>query len=88
MVKWHLPNCPLDDTHILLSLRFKDQALTEVIKPLTRRNGYWIYRLVNQDYWAHEGILSYSAKVVHADEVLYRWDHHLWQDIIHLESGL
>ena len=41
-----------------------------------------LYRQINQEYKQHLGILSYSARVVRDGEILCRWDHHLWQDII------
>ncbi|MCP5469237.1 MAG: hypothetical protein H7A36_01870 [Chlamydiales bacterium] len=87
IVSWNLPRkCPLKDTDMVLTLRFGDQEVDQVMTPIGLHNGYWIYRLLNKEYWTHDGISSYSAKIVHNGEVLYQWDHHLWQELIIIEE--
>ncbi|MFN0065482.1 MAG: hypothetical protein ACKVOH_04515 [Chlamydiales bacterium] len=80
---WRLPSrFSLENSKLLLSVRYGDHAIEHFERALTERSGYWIYRLLNDEYWCRDGILSYSAKVVHNGQVIDQWDHHLWQEVI------
>lgn len=83
IVSWNLPRCkPLHDSELVFRVRLGDHEVEEVTVPVELHNGFWIYRILNKEYWGHKGILSYSARIVQDDEVLYRFDHKLWQDLI------
>lgn len=83
VVSWHIPRTlSLEKSSLLFQARLSDHELEEVRVPLESYEGFWIYRILNEEYKTHGGILSYSARVVQGEEVLYRFDHKLWQDII------
>ena len=82
-MSWNLPRMePLEDSEMIFAVRLGDHEVEEVTVPVQRHNGFWIYRILNKDYWQHKGILSYSARIIHDGEVVHRFDHKLWQDLI------
>ena len=88
IVSWNLPQrYELDEVTLRLFLRFGDHEVREIVQPISRYRGCRIFRLLNADYWEHEGILSYSVRIENDQGVWSRFDHHLWQDIVHIDEA-
>jgi len=83
IISWNLPRCiPLSESELHFLVRLGDREVEERCIPVQLHSGFWIYRIINKEYWAHKGILSYSARIVRDGEEVYRFDHKLWQDLI------
>lgn len=83
IVRWNLPRHYLP-SELLLTVRFGDHQIKTFSHPIPKRKGYWIYRLINQDYTCRGGIISFQAQLIQDGQVLDHWDHYLWADIIEI----
>jgi len=83
IVYWNLPKwcLPLE---LKLHVRYGTREQATFSWPITLPQGYRTYRIVNDEYWCKEGIVSYQAELYHEGELLADWSHHLWADIIEL----
>lgn len=85
LVFWKLPKeCTLQNKYLVLKLRYQDRTLEEVVYPITKTQGCWIYRRVNENYWNHGEALAYQVELYDDDLLVERWNHHLWVDILNL----
>lgn len=83
VVHWNLSKQSLaKPLNLLLHIRYGNRELETISTLIKRRRGWWIYRLMDQDYLCKEGILAFQAQLVHGEEVLEQWTHYLWADII------
>ena len=71
---------------LVLHVRYGTREQAVFTWPVTRSSGYRIYRLVNDEYWCNEGIVSYKAELYKDGAPIADWEHHLWVDIIEIES--
>lgn len=84
IVRWDLFAIAADE--IRLHVRYGTREIETFSAPITRRHGYKIYRLVNDDYWCLEGIISYKAQLYYRGDLVTEWKHHLWAEIIELSQ--
>lgn len=81
VVSWSVPSrcLPAD---IDLRLRYGNRCFSSVCHTVDQPQGFWIYRLLDDEFWELEGIVAYSATLSHDDHVIDQWNHHIWADLI------
>jgi hypothetical protein len=88
IVSWNLPkHCQGYPLTLRLHIRYGDREIETVSTRVAKRRGWWIYRLVNQDYWCRGGILSFQAELLQGEEVVEEWTHYLWAEIIEIPEN-
>lgn len=87
IVSWNLPmQCFTEPIELLLHVRYGDRTVETIKIPVEKTKGYWVYRLINRDYWCREGILAYRVEVCQEGHLLAEWNHHLWAEVIEIGS--
>ncbi len=86
VVHWKLPQGSEGPHELLVDLRFGTRELDQVCIPLTQSSGFWVYKLINSDYWCRGGILSYRVRLLSDEGCLDEWKHHLWADVVLIEN--
>lgn len=84
VLSWRLPEAVfVSNPRLILDLILWDYTTTEVSFPIERRMDFTTYRLVNQDYDQSGGILTYKARILTDEGILFReWKHQLWTPLI------
>lgn len=88
ILNWSVPKNYLkeDNIRIELSLRYRNRERAIKVIPLEESSGTYIYHLMNEDFFAKRGILTYQAKVISGkNEVKDTWTHQLWTDLLDIE---
>lgn len=86
ILHWNLPHCcPPDELVLHVRYGTREQGTFRWSLHANAR-GYRIYRLVNDDYWSKEGIVSYKAELFCGEELIDAWTHHLWTDVIEVRD--
>lgn len=88
VVRWKLPWPPNQERpfQILLHLRNGNRTLETSSHVIQTTHGFWVYRLINQDFWCRGGILSYQVELLYDGIVVDTWTHSLWTDLIEINS--
>ena len=88
IVWWRLPNEYLccQDLQLRLTLRFCDREEETVSWPIRHFRGSQTYRIVDEKYWSHCGILTYKIEVIGEGCILDEWHHPIWADRIRFEN--
>jgi len=81
VVSWNVP-CRCLPADIELWVRYGDRCFTKIVHPISTPSGFWIYRLIDDDFRKLKGIVAYSAKLTKEGVVLDQWNHHLWADLV------
>ena len=89
VVHWKIPPacCAGGDLFLRLFIRYGDHTLDTVTEPCVKRRGFFVYRLLNQDYWDRAGFLAYKVELWQGDQLIDCWQHHLWADIINVSPN-
>jgi hypothetical protein len=82
VIRFKVPRRYFHDATLMLDMRYGDFSTQTYRKCLKIPRGYWVIRLVNQDYWCRCGILSYKVELLSGEEVIATKCHHLWADLI------
>ena len=74
------------DPRIELRMRYRNREQSVKVIPLKKAKGSYTYQLMNKDFFAKKGILTYQAKILSAkDSVKETWTHQLWTDLLDIE---
>lgn len=74
--------CYDDEVCLRLTIRYGNKTTEIIEEKLSIPKGYFIYQLINADYWEREGIVCYKVELFQRGELLESWRHHVWVDII------
>ena len=88
IVSWSIPKEYLDyeDLHLMLTIRFRNrEEFTQKICIHTV-SGTYFYKLLNDDYFAVDGIRTYKVELIGAGCVLEQWRHQIWAELITLDQ--
>lgn len=89
IISWNVPKyylC-LEDLHLDVTIRFRTrQEITEKV-PITSYADTYIYSLMNCDYIATQGILTYKVDLVGGGAILEEWRHQIWTDLVIIEDS-
>ncbi len=82
LLRWNLPDFFCQKLTCKLYLRFRDR--TEAVETINFPNYYGIhvYSLLNEQYFARQGILSYKVEVFADGELVEECRHHMWVELI------
>lgn len=84
IVSWWLP--PRYKTHkqteIQIKLRYGNREEREMIIPIKKRLGWYVYTLPNQEYFDKKGIKTYYVQLWSDGELVDEWKHQLWVNLI------
>lgn len=76
----------LDDIHLEVTLRFRNSEQITQNLDVFKRRGTYVYQLLNEDYIAKRGILTYKVDLVGNGQILDQWQHQMWSELIILNS--
>lgn len=84
IICWSVPKSYLayDDLHLEVTIRFRNHEETIELFHLSRARGTYVFALLNGDYLAKEGILTYKVNLAARDLILEEWRHQIWVDLI------
>lgn len=85
VVKWDVKrSClPLD---LVLHVRYGTRDQATFTWPVAFSQGFRVYRLINDEYWCKEGIISYKAELYKDGVLITDWEHQLWVEIIEIQD--
>ncbi len=81
-IRWNLPEFAGQQLSCKLYLRFKDRSEAIETIQLSDYYGIYVYSLLNQEYFARQGILSYKVEIFVDDALVEECRHHMWVDLI------
>ncbi|MCH9625937.1 MAG: hypothetical protein S4CHLAM123_11220 [Chlamydiales bacterium] len=86
VVRWNLHKERLaSPIELHLHVRYGNREMETIQTWIEGSKGYWVYQLVNCDYWCREGILAYQVELIQDGCVIEEWANHLWAELIHIE---
>ncbi|MGR3911889.1 MAG: hypothetical protein QRY71_01080 [Candidatus Rhabdochlamydia sp.] len=88
VMQWSVPPDLLEKKpQIVFHVIYQDYTEECITYPLEYRRGTKLFSLLNEDYLAKQGILTYKATICLEDGTVYReWKHQLWVHLITLEA--
>ena len=81
VIYWNLPE-RCHPTELKLEVRYGSKEQESFSWPISLSCGYRIYRLINEEYWDRDGIVSYKASLYRDEKLLTEFTHHIWTEII------
>lgn len=84
IISWKVPkdDLLLDDLQVQATIRFRNREEVTVKIPICKSRGYYIYSLLNDDYFAKCGILTYKVELIGGGMILEEWQHQIWHELI------
>lgn len=82
VIRYKVPQRCLEGAQVQLAVRYGDFSSAQFVKPIAKSRGYFLFRLVNVDYWTRQGIISYKVDLTSQGCLLATKQHHLWADLI------
>lgn len=84
IVVWTLQKKHLcyEDLHLKIHVRFRNKKETVINYPITKPKGTYVYSLLNDDYIAADGILTYKVELIGGGCILDEWRHQIWTNLI------
>lgn len=88
IIDWRVPKSLLKKhPHVELKVIYWNYTEKTVTFPIDQRMGWVTYKVIDEEYDATGGILTYKAEIVTEDGEKYReWKHQLWVNLITLEN--
>lgn len=71
-----------EDLHLKISIRFRNKKEAAIKVPLCKPKGTYVYALLNEDYIATDGILTYKVELIGDGCILDEWRHQIWTNLI------
>ncbi len=89
IVTWSIPKNYLafDDLHLEISIRFRNREQLVENLSLLKRSGTYVYALLNEDYTAKRGILTYKVNLIGNGQPLEEWRHQIWAELIVMDQS-
>jgi hypothetical protein len=86
-VQWNLsPDEFTPPLELVLSMHYGDRTEGTESISLLKAQGWYIYELINDEYFAKMGIVAYKAELWREGQVIKTWRHLLWEDKIPVSS--
>lgn len=88
IVCWAVPKFYLcfDDLHLKITIRFRNREEVIEIFHLSKTRGTYVFSLLNKEYLAKRGILTYKIDLIGQGKILEEWRHQIWVDLIALDQ--
>lgn len=82
-VNWHLNRHYSLPVELKLFVRFGDRTETQENFYLTTHCGFYVYSLLNDDFFQKNGIVAFKAELLDTNgSIIQEWRHQLWVDRI------
>lgn len=87
IVSWVVPKSYLtyEDLHLKVTIRFRNREELIEIFHLSKTRGTYLYMLLNEDYFAKKGILTYKVDLIGGGFLLEEWRHRIWTNLISID---
>jgi len=88
ILKWSVPLSFLQrEPRIIFYIVYRDYTETTLVYHLTKSNGYYVYSLLNEEFYCKKGILTYRAIIETPDHTVYsECKHQLFVHLIDLKE--
>lgn len=89
IVSWSLPKNYLnyEDLHILITIRFRNREEEEKRISICKATGTYYYTILNEQFFEKGGILTYKCELIGSGEILAKWCHQIWVDLITIDTS-
>lgn len=86
ILTWSIPKhiLPGNDLYLKIYIRFWNREQIIKLEPITKQRGTVVYALMNDDYIATKGIMSYKAEIFDDEIKLAEWKHQIWTEVINV----
>lgn len=88
IASWSIPKYYLDyeDLHLLITIRFynREEEVKKVL--ICQSTGSYYYTVLNKQFFDTGGILTYKVDLIGSGEILAKWRHQIWVDLIRLKT--
>lgn len=88
IISWSVPKAWLsyENLHLEVTIRFRNRE--EVVETfyISKTRGTYVFALLNCDYFAKRGILTYKIDLIGGDCILEEWRHKIWADLIQINQ--
>lgn len=82
-ISWALPyQQPLADMHLVLTIRYGNHIQKQKKLRLKRRCGFYVFELLNEQFYRLAGIQTYKVELWDAKQCLASCHHALWKEWI------
>jgi hypothetical protein len=90
LISWHIRKGDFyghPPYYIKLTMRYCNRKECVQWIQLYKSFGTYIYRLVDQAYFACSGIQTYKVELFHEGQMIECWKHQLWSELIILNNN-
>lgn len=89
IIGWSIPKHYLcyKNLHLEVTIRYRNREEVIEIFHLLKNRGTYVYSLLNQDYLAKRGILTYKVAVIGGGCILEEWRHQIWTELISIDRN-
>jgi len=84
IVSWSIPKSYLayENLHLCVTIRFRNREEVIEIFDILQTRGTYVFTLLNNDFIAKKGILTYKVDLIGSGLILAEWRHKIWTDLI------
>ncbi|MBA3720992.1 MAG: hypothetical protein H0W88_01155 [Parachlamydiaceae bacterium] len=85
IISWYLPDEELayENLQLNLKVRLRNREEKDITVPIPHvTQGYYIFKVVNEEFCETGGILTYKVEILGDSCVLECWKHPLWVELI------
>lgn len=88
IIQWAVPKeeRKLPNKNLLLTVRFGNAQVKEVVFPIQGRGGTCRYRLLGRNFCDKRGVITYKIEMRSGDCVLREWTHQVWAELVEIED--
>lgn len=88
LIQWNFPKCYLNLETLTMDVTIRLGDHTEITQkiPIDKRYGYYIYKIIGEDYLKHDGIKTYKVNLLANGKIIKTWHHQLWVELITLQT--
>ncbi len=88
IIGWSLPHhfMQIQDLHLKITVHHRNREEIYLEYPVKQRKDYYIYSLLNEEYVAAKGILTYKVDLYGDGIALEEWRHQMWSELIHIQN--
>lgn len=87
LISWSIPIEEFQSGYFIkLTIRFCNRMESTQCLRVHKNRGMYIYKLLNQDYFACGGVRTYKVELYRGNDLIECWKHQLWAELIVLNS--
>jgi hypothetical protein len=88
LIEWRLKEADISNQFVELyvQVRFRNQQQDQIVFPIKKKTGTYLYQIRNLKYNETKGILAYKVFIRSEERILASWQHPLWTAPISLNN--